>query len=368
MRTVRRFIYRQVLQATAFVTLAFVVLFAFFDLIDQLENVRNFGARGYSFGTALLYTTLQVPARLYELLPIAVLIGTIYVMAKLAQNSEFTILRTSGLNPARALRMLLLLGFGFALLTFVLGDYVAPVSSRVAQAVQARFTGDFTVGRTGAWMRDRQADRSFSVNVGALTPEGRMNQVRIFAFSRTDGRPLFIADAASATFGDGNWQLHDVVRRVFDPANGTTAAVQVERSATWNWPTAITADMVAAALLSPEKMPAVELFQYVRHLEANGENTQRYEIELWRKLFYPLGCLVMMVLALPFGYLHFRSQNLTGYVFAGVLFGVSFFLLNNVFGFIGDLRNWIPWLTALAPSLVYSVLSLGLFAWLVWRR
>jgi lipopolysaccharide export system permease protein len=368
MRTVRRFIYSQVLQATAFVALAFVLLFLFFDLIDQLENVRNFGARGYSFGYALLYIALQTPARLYELLPIAVLIGTIYVMAKLAQNSEFTILRTSGLNPLRALRMLLLLGFGFSLLTFALGDYVAPATSRIAQAFQARFTGDFTVGRTGAWMRDRQQGRNFSVNVGALTLEGRMNQVRIFAFDSTNGRPLYVADAASATFGDGVWQLHDVVRRVFDPATDSAPAVRVDRAAEWNWPTAITSEMVAAALLSPEKMPTVELFEYVRHLQANGESAQRYEIELWRKLFYPLGCLVMMVLALPFGYLHFRSQNLTAYVFTGVLFGISFFLLNNVFGFVGNLRNWIPWLTALAPSLVYSALSLGLFSWLVLRR
>ena len=85
-------------------------------------------------------------------------------------------------------------------------------------------------------------------------------------------------------------------------------------------------------------------------------------------MFYPLSCLVMMVLALPFAYLHFRAGNIAGYVFVGVLVGISFFLLNNVFGFVGNLRNWEPWLAAAAPGIIYSLLSLGAFGWLVLRQ
>jgi hypothetical protein len=71
-----------------------------------------------------------------------------------------------------------------------------------------------------------------------------------------------------------------------------------------------------------------------------AQTSQRYEIEFWRKVFYPLSCLVMVVLALPFAYLHFRQAGITTYVFGGVLIGISFFLLNNVFGYIGNLQNW----------------------------
>jgi hypothetical protein len=71
---------------------------------------------------------------------------------------------------------------------------------------------------------------------------------------------------------------------------------------------------------------------------------------------------------LPFAYLHFRSGGITSYVFGGVLVGISFFLLNNVFGYIGNLQNWLPWLTAAAPGLIYSMFSLGAFGWLVLKR
>jgi lipopolysaccharide export system permease protein len=50
------------------------------------------------------------------------------------------------------------------------------------------------------------------------------------------------------------------------------------------------------------------------------------------------------------------------------MIGISFFLLNNVFGYLGNLSNWSPWLTAAAPGLIYSVMSLAAFSWLVLRR
>ena len=76
----------------------------------------------------------------------------------------------------------------------------------------------------------------------------------------------------------------------------------------------------------------------------------------------------MVVLALPFAYLHFRSGGITAYVFGGVMAGISFFLLNNVFGYIGTLQAWWPWLAAAAPGLLYTALSLSAFGWLVLRR
>ncbi len=134
------------------------------------------------------------------------------------------------------------------------------------------------------------------------------------------------------------------------------------------WPSTLTAEMVSVALLQPDRMATLDLFEYIRHLDANGQAAQRYEIEFWRKVFYPLSCLVMVVLALPFAYLHFRSTGIATYVFGGVLIGISFFLLNNVFGYIGNLNNWWPWLTAAAPGLIYSVMSLAAFGWLVVRH
>jgi lipopolysaccharide export system permease protein len=125
MRTIRRLIYREVLASVVFVAIGFLALFFFFDFVDELPNVGK-GVTGYRLTQALARVALMMPSHLYELLPIAVLIGTIFVMARLAQSSEYTILRTSGLGPWRALRTLLALGMVFELLTFAAGTTWRP--------------------------------------------------------------------------------------------------------------------------------------------------------------------------------------------------------------------------------------------------
>jgi len=367
-RTLRRLLYGEVLASVAFVTLGFLALFFFFDFVDELQWVGTNGPSGYQLTHALLYVVLLIPSHLYELLPIAVLIGTIFVMARLAQSSEYTILRTSGLGPWRALKTLMLLGLAFVLLTFAVGDYLAPLSDRTAQLLKSRYQGRITVGQTGAWLKEKQRYHSFATNVSALSPDGEMVGIRIFEFD-SQGFLVSLTRADKARFGeDDSWILENAERSEFSTRGGDSAKVERARMGSFRWPTEISAEMVSVALLKPDRMRTVDLFQYIQHLNANNQTAQRYEIQFWRKVFYPLSCLVMVVLALPFAYLHFRSGGITAYVFGGVMIGISFFLLNNVFGYVGNLQNWLPWLTAAAPGLIYSLFSLAAFGWLVLRR
>jgi lipopolysaccharide export system permease protein len=309
----------------------------------------------------------MLPTHLYELLPISVLIGSIFVMARFAQSSEFTILRTSGLSPITALKLLTTVGVGFVVLTFVLGDYVSPVSDRYGQLLKARYTGQISVGQTGAWLREKNNDLHFAVNVARLSPDGQPQGIKIFEFNR-DGQWLSMLEAPEATISDhDSWVLQHVEKNSVI-RNNDTSFFKREQFNQLDWHTKINSEMISVALLNPERMNTVDLFQYIQHLNENGQSSQRFEIEFWRKLFYPISCLVMISLALPFGYLHFRSGNITSHVFMGVLAGISFFLLNNVFGYVGNLNNWSPWVAAATPGLLYSALSLGAFTWLVLRR
>ncbi len=386
MSTLNRLINREAITSVAFITLGFVSLMLFFDIVDELQWIGKRG-NNYQLRHALQFALLQVPNHIYELLPITVLIGTVFVMARLAESSEFTILRTSGLGPFRALRQLLGLGLMFSVIALAIGDYAAPAADRHAQMIKAKYQGLMTTGLTGAWLRERQDERNFTVNITNMAADSQMIGVRMFE-SDAKGNILVMTTAVSARFTDEDaWELKDVqVTRLSDLQStpmrleqlkntnklpdslGADAGVKRSSYATLPWPTGISSEMVAAALLKPERMRTVDLYQYMSHLKANGQESQRFEIEFWRKLFYPLSCLVMVVLALPFAYLHFRSGGITGYVFLGVLIGISFYLLNNMFGFIGNISQWEPWIAASIPSLFYLLLSLSGFAWLVLRR
>ena len=368
MKTIRKLFYREVILAVAMVTLGFIALFFFFDFVEELQSVGRISASGYKIPQALIYVALLAPSHIYELLPITVLIGTIFVMARFAQSSEFTILRTSGLGPWRALRTLLALGMGFVVFTFAVGDYVAPLADRTAQLLKAQFQGKVTVGKTGAWLKEKQAYGHYAVNVGSLASDASMKDVRVFEFDN-QGYLVSLTQAKTAQFGEhDDWIMQQVDRTEFNSSESSNSRAERQNLESFRWPTQISAEMVAAAVLKPERMGTIDLFQYMRHLDANGQSAQKYEIQFWKKVFYPLSSLVMVVLALPFAYLHFRSGSIATYVFGGVMAGISFVLLNNVLGDLGTLQGWQPWFTAALPGLIYSALSLTAFGWLVLRR
>jgi lipopolysaccharide export system permease protein len=370
MKTVRALLYRDVVWSVVFVALAFMSLFYFIDFLDQLENV---GRKDFTIWTALLSALLEQPARFYELFPIAVLIGTIYAMARLAQSSEFTILRTGGLGPGRALAMLLNLGLMMAALTFVVGEYLAPLGEQQAQALKAERRGGQAIGRAGAWLKEHRgsgpAARNLAINVRGTDAQGRMSEVRIFEHDE-QGRLLARIDArtAVATRDDQGayWDLQQV--QITEWPDGDTGPVRQRQLPGLVWRTTLDEGLVAAAVSPIGAMSTLELWRYSRHLADQDQTAQRYELQFWKRALYPLACIVMMALALPFAYLHARAGGVSLKVFGGIMLGISFVLLNNVVGHLGLLRDWTPWLAASLPSLFYLALSLAAFGWLVRYR
>jgi lipopolysaccharide export system permease protein len=367
MKTVRRLLYRDIVGAVGFVTLAFLSLFFFIDFVDELGDV---GKNGYGIVHALLVCALELPGHFYELFPISVLIGTIFALARMAQSSEFTILRTGGLGPGRALGLLTLLAVGFALANFVVGDYVAPWSEREAVSLKAQFRGGRELGRTGAWLKDSRRDSSgrelnVSVNVRRTTPEGVLEGVRIFEFD-ADSREVARVTARNARIGPGSWTLEDA--QIIEWPGRDEGDVTVRRQARAQWPSSLDAGVVAAAVLPVSTMSTLELWRYSRHLSSQEQAAQRHSIQFWKKALYPLACLVMVALALPFAYLSARRGGVSYKVFGGIMLGISFVLLNNVAGHLGVLRDWTPWVAAAAPGLLYLLLSMAAFMWLVRYR
>jgi lipopolysaccharide export system permease protein len=370
MKTVRRLLYRDIVWSVLFVAVAFLSLFYFIDFVDELDGV---GTGGRTIGYAVLSALYDVPGHAYELMPIAVLIGTIYSLAQLAQNSEFTILRTGGLGPRRALFLLIALGVAFGGVTFLIGDVVAPEGERQAVLLKTSTAGGMRLSGAGAWLKEKQpgedGEHSVSVNVGGLAPDGSLRDVRIYEFDSKGQMVMRLSAPVARVQSRGAWTLEQARRVRF--ASGPARADDVVREETHDrleWPTSLDGRVVAAALLPEETMTTAELWRYSQHLSSQEQASQRPQILFWKRAFYPFACIVMVALALPFAYLHARSGGVSLKVFGGIMLGISFVLLNNVAGHIGVLGDLTPWLVSAVPSLLYLVLSLGAFAWLVRYR
>lgn len=364
MKTIHKLIFNETVIAVVFVTLCFLSVFFFFDLIEELPNV---GANNntYKLSHAFIYVLLSSASHLYDLLPMTVLIGTIFVLSRLAQSSEFTILRTSGLDPLMMLRTLAKLGSVFVVITFAVGDYLAPLCDHQAQLLQAQHMGG-NGNLASAWLKETNSEQKIFVNIDQLSAEGNPKNIQILEFTAS-GKWIASTQADEAQIKDGYWLLSQVTRKELQDQT-KTASISYTHKKEINWQTEITSEKVNATFLKPNRMQTINLFTYIRHLKANGQNSLKFEIEFWKKIFYPLSCLVMIVLALPYAYLHFRSGNIAVHVFGGVIIGISFFMSNNVFSHIGNINNWTPWLAAASPGLIYSMIALGTFSWLVARH
>jgi lipopolysaccharide export system permease protein len=357
MRVYERHLAREIHSSSLLVLTAFLGLFAFFDLIHEMESV---GAAGYELHHALGYVTLSLPGRAYEILPVAVLIGTLYALTLLARHSEITVLRTSGLSTGQLLLTLGKIGSVFAVLTFLIGEFVTPHTERMAQQLQLTAKSKL-VGqefRSGLWVKD---GLSF-INVREVLPDTSLRDVRVYTFDDQQ-RLLSISAAERGNYmPSGYWQLSDVAHTFFTEKKATVA-----REEKIEWRSALSPDIMAVLLVVPERMSLMNLYQYIHHLSENHQKTQRYEIALWKKLVYPLATLVMMALALPFAYAHDRMAVVSVKVFIGVMLGILFHMLNGMFSHLGVINSWKPFVSAVTPSVMF-LLAAGVMLWWVERR
>ncbi len=372
MRTLRRYLGEQIGVAVAFVLIGFLALFAFFDFINELDDI---GRGGYRLQHAVVFVLLGLPGHIYELMPIAALIGTIYAFAQFAANSEFTAMRASGLGRRQALSTIARLGLVVAVLTALVGEVLSPPAERLAQKLRLSSIGASASGqfRSGLWLKDSVRDRAGQVerlrfvNVGELMPDGTLRDVRVFEFD-PEMRLSEIVDARSASYAPPNaWRLSDVDSTRFSDVEvpGDAPLVRTEQSHHDQqvWKSDLSPALLGVLLVQPDHMSGLDLYRYVQHLQENRQDASQYEIALWKKVVYPFAVVVMMALALPFAYLQARAGGIGYKVFAGVMLGIAFHFLNGLFSHLGLLNTWPPLLSVSIPSIGAFVLALGMLAW-----
>lgn len=352
--TLERYLARQIYFNVLFVLAGFLALFAFFDLIKEMGDLGN---GDYTLQKIFTYVALSIPAHAYELFPIVVLIGTLYVLAHLASNSEYTVMRASGLSPARAAFTLAKIGLVFIVATFVIGEWVAPYTEEAAQKLRLRAMSSL-IGddlSSGLWFKD---ERAF-INVREARQAQKLSGVRIYEFDSAYRLRVVTAAQEADYRGEGVWTLKQVAQTHFDEGAGP----KVVRTPEADWRSAVSPDMLDALIVRPERMSTWALYKYIQHLAGNQQKTERFEIAMWKKLFYPLAAIVMMALALPFAYMQARAGMVGVKVFLGIMLGIFFHMLNSLFSHIGLLRDWPPIAAAAVPSVAFFLTAMTAMWW-----
>ena len=353
MNLLARYLSGQVLVASGFVLLALLVLFAFFDVMQELGSL---GRNDYGLGQATVVVLLNVPGHLYEILPVAALIGTLFALSRLVGNSEYAVMRVSGLSNWRVAGYFAVIGVVLSLLLLALGEYVAPWSEQAAQRYKLLATRSVVAQqfRSGLWVKDG----STFINVRDVMPDNTLRGIEIYGFA-ADGSLGWIRAAEQASWrGSQTWDLQKVMETHF-----SNKGIQATHSERQDWHSVLTPDILSVLLVAPEKMSARTLWRYVAHLKENNQKATRYELALWSKFISPFVIPIMMLIAMPFAIQGPRAGGTSSKIFIGILAGLGFHLLSRLFGHLGLLNDWPPVTVSILPLLIFLAIALAGIRW-----
>jgi lipopolysaccharide export system permease protein len=349
MNIITRYLLKEITVNVTLIMLALIAMFSFFDLIQELESL---GRGSYGLSKVLLFVLLSAPGHIYEIMPVAVLVGCMYSIGQLARHSELIILRVSGISSTGIALSLLKIGLIFTLITFFVGELITPLSEKMAQRMRIKATDSVIVQdfKSGLWVKDAN---SF-VNIEEILPDSTLLNVHIYEFDQ-EFRLKTNSHAKSGQFTDEQWNLKQVTQTHF---NKDTNEIKQLETATWR--SLIRPELLNVLLVLPEKMSAWNLYSYIKHLSINKQKTTRYEMALWSKLVYPLACMVMIMLALPFGFIQQRATGASTKIFIGIMLGVLYQILNRTFIHLGVLNDWAPLFSAVTPTVLFLMAGLSM--------
>jgi lipopolysaccharide export system permease protein len=349
MKIVERYVGLTVLTSIG-VTLAVLVgISSLFKFIDQLSHI---GKGEFNFITAALYTLYLIPEDIEIFFPMAAMIGGLVGLGSMAQNSELVVMQAIGMSKTNVVSAVLKSSISIILIMMVFSEWGVPQATRAAKELrtQAISAGKLYSGEQGVWAKDGAA----FINIKEVAENGDLFGISVFDFDDEQKLKSQLT-AEFGSFSQNGWQLTDVVIKHWQNRQITTSQFD-----TLPWPTTLTPDKLGVVLVKPEKMPLSELAEYLEYLKQNEQNSARYELAFWRKIFQPLNVAVMLLLALSFIFGPLRSVTMGARVILGILTGFSFFLFDRIFGSMSMVYEIPAAFGAFAPTLVFSIIAMRL--------
>lgn len=343
-----RYIGAQVFVAILGVLGIIVGLALLFAFIDELGDVEG----GYSLLDASWYVLLTAPRRLYEMLPMAALIGCLIGLGSLASNSELTIMRAAGVSIGRIVWAVMKPMLVLMLVGVLIGEYLAPYTENQAQAsrAMAQGGGEAQTAKRGLWHRQGQE----YVHINAVQPNGVLFGVTRYRFDENK-RMLSASFARRAQYEGDHWQLEEVATTRFQERSSEVIKQDRER-----WDVELTPQLLGTVVLAPDALSITGLWGYIHYLAEQGLNNSQYWLSFWTKVLQPLVTAALVLMAISFIFGPLRSVTLGQRVFTGVLVGFVFRIAQDLLGPSSLVFGFSPLFAVLIPAGICALAGIWL--------
>jgi lipopolysaccharide export system permease protein len=342
-----QYMLRAIVAATVLVLIVLLALAALFEFIAELDDTQA----GYQTPQVILYTLLRLPQLAFEMLPIAVLIGSLLALGGLAANSEIVAMRASGLSVRQLSGIVAITGFALLVFTGLLGEFIGPPLDYYARnmRLEARFDKDDDRLGTETWVRDGPVVLHFE----RVSSEFEFGGVYLFLLDDNAGLSAVAHADNSVIDDDERWILENLRETRFEDDG-----VQVVES-----PVAIEsfdfdAEVLGISLVKPQSLSGQGLISYIGYLKRNALDARRYETELWYRVARTVTVMIMPVLALAFVFGSLRTGGAGARLMIGVVIGLAYYLASEMLANSGQVFNLNPAVVAWLPSAALAVVTL----------
>lgn len=338
MKILDRYITQTLVRSTLLALLVLVSIFAFFALIDELEDS---GQGRYGILQVLEYLLLTIPHLMAELFPIAAVIGSMLTLGTMSSQNELAVIRTSGVSQNDLIVSLARGAAILIVLAIIIGELIAPYSEQAAQQRKSiALTEQITMQtKYGFWSRN---ENNF-INIRTILPGNEVEDIYIYEFDNNNVLRSSIY-AERAKYVDGQWQLEDVRQSKIYADRVTSHPIDKA-----NWQSVLNPQVINLVIIKPQYLTLWGLYNYIDYLKNNDQNSQIYEQAFWFKISKPFAILLMVMLAVPIVKVHSRQNNVGQRVFLGCLLGILFHMTNQVFGHLGVVYNIPPFISMIIP-------------------
>ncbi len=340
-------------------------LSAVYVMLDMVEHIRKFAdlmGAGTDMAGILRLTLLKMPGTMYQLLPLMVILATLFLFLNFSRTSEMVVTRAAG-RPALVTLMApvaVVLVIGVAALV-VLNPIAAATSREYARAVahlEGRDSSVVSLGREGFWLRQGDARGQTVIRAEATSPDGtELVNATFFSFS-VNGRPTSRINAREARLEPGRWALKDA--KIWDLRDLDNPEKQAVTRKAWWIASSLTADRIASSFDSPSAIAIWDMPAYIRQLRQAGFSPRRHQVWFQGQLAMPLFLVAMVLLGAALTMRHTRLGRSGLMALVALLLGFGAYFIRNFATILGENGQIPVAVAAWTPPVAALLMALGL--------
>lgn len=343
-----QYLMRTILASTALVLVVLLALAGLFEFIAELDDVRG----DYQTPQVVLFTALRLPNLAFEMLPVAVLIGSLLGLGALAGHSEIIVMRSAGLSVMRLAGMVAVSGLVLLILTGLIGEFIGPPLDFYARNMrtEARYQKDEERLGTATWVKDGDA----YLHLERVSPEFEFGTIYIYRFNENNELASIAQAENSGIDDEDNWVLERLRETRF-----RDDGVQVVESSLAVEDFEVNAELLGSSLAKPLSLSGRGLLGYIDYLKRNQLDATPYETEFWYRVSRTLSVLVMPILSLAFVFGSLRTGGAGGRLMIGVGVGLAYYLVSETLANSGQVFNLNTAVITGLPTLLLILVTIA---------